>query len=157
MPEWPTPAPHEHPFNDVGMPECPELLTCSSMRPENDGARWAAASIRQFLEPNRSEAPEEAVRKERVRPVMELTPAAKKQIYVPAVRLFYERGYHATTMRGISANVGVKPPSINNHYRSGQEILHQIAQGIVVSLPRGAREAASRCADPAAGLRTFVM
>jgi AcrR family transcriptional regulator len=85
-----------------------------------------------------------------------LRQSTKERIYESAIRLFYERGYHATTMRDISAMAGIKPPSIYNHYPSKQEILHQIAEGIMADLLRGAREAISHCPDPAAELRAFI-
>ncbi len=43
-----------------------------------------------------------------------------------ASRLFYERGYHATTMRDLATGVGIKAASFYNHFSSKQEILMRV-------------------------------
>jgi AcrR family transcriptional regulator len=40
-----------------------------------------------------------------------------------ASRLFYERGYHATTVRALAKVVGIKESSVYNHFADKQEIL----------------------------------
>ena len=54
-----------------------------------------------------------------------------------ATVLFYEHGYHATTMRDVAAGVGIKAGSLYNHYASKEELLFQIAEGVMQDLPDG--------------------
>jgi AcrR family transcriptional regulator len=54
------------------------------------------------------------------------TPVTEQRILDAAVELFYERGYHATTMRDIASAVGIKAGSLYNHYAGKQEILLRI-------------------------------
>ena len=55
--------------------------------------------------------------------------------------LFYEQGYHATTMREVAAAVGIKAGSLYNHYVSKEELLDRIARGVMEELLAGGREA----------------
>jgi AcrR family transcriptional regulator len=47
----------------------------------------------------------------------------ERRILEAASRLFYERGYHATTMRDLASDVGVKAASLYNHFPGKQDIL----------------------------------
>lgn len=60
--------------------------------------------------------------------------STEARILQVATILFYEKGYHASTMREVAAGVGIKAGSLYNHYPSKQELLHQIAQGVMVEL-----------------------
>jgi AcrR family transcriptional regulator len=43
-----------------------------------------------------------------------------------AVKLFDERGYHATSMRDIASELNIRAPSLYNHVDSKQDLLQQI-------------------------------
>jgi TetR/AcrR family transcriptional regulator, cholesterol catabolism regulator len=55
-----------------------------------------------------------------------------------ATKLFYERGYHGTTMREIAAGVGIKAGSLYNHFPGKQDILLRIGQEATRPLYEGA-------------------
>jgi AcrR family transcriptional regulator len=48
------------------------------------------------------------------------------QICAAAIRIFFERGYHASTMRDIADAVGIRAPSIYNHFPNKQSLLHDV-------------------------------
>jgi AcrR family transcriptional regulator len=61
----------------------------------------------------------EAVRQKR-------RPQRREQILAVAVRLFHERGYHATGMDDIGAAAGITGPGIYRHFRNKEEILETL-------------------------------
>ena len=65
------------------------------------------------------------------------------RIRTAATNLFYTRGYHATTMRDIAAEVGMKASSLYNHYISKQELLYQIVHSTLHELVLGAQAVAA--------------
>jgi AcrR family transcriptional regulator len=79
-----------------------------------------------------------------------------RRILDVATRLFYEQGYHATTMREVAAGVGIKAGSLYNHYPGKQELLFRIADGTMRELLAGARVALDGLDDPRDRLRAFV-
>ena len=50
----------------------------------------------------------------------------KDQIFLQASQMFQEKGYLATSMRELAANVGLEPSSLYSHLRSKEEILRKI-------------------------------
>ena len=50
----------------------------------------------------------------------------KEEIYLQATQMFKEKGYLATSMRELAANVGLEPSSLYSHLRSKEEILRKI-------------------------------
>jgi AcrR family transcriptional regulator len=64
--------------------------------------------------------------------------ATARRILDVATLLFYERGYHAVTMREIAAGVGIKAGSLYNHFPGKQEILLRIGQEATRPLYEGA-------------------
>ena len=49
--------------------------------------------------------------------------ATKNRLLVAAVQLFADRGYEASSMRELAAEVGVKAPAIYNHFDSKTQVL----------------------------------
>ncbi len=49
--------------------------------------------------------------------------STKNRVLVAAVKLFADRGYEASSMRELAAEVGVKAPAIYNHFDSKTQVL----------------------------------
>jgi AcrR family transcriptional regulator len=82
--------------------------------------------------------------------------ATDQRILDVATVLFYEKGYHATTMREVAAGVGIKAGSLYNHFPSKEELLFQIAEGVMQNLLAGGREAVAVGPEPRDQLRALV-
>jgi len=79
------------------------------------------------------------------------------RIVAVATRLFYEKGYHATTMRQIAAGLDIKAGSLYNHFASKQDLLMQISYNTTRALYEGAvKRVEAAGEDPEARLRAFV-
>ena len=65
--------------------------------------------------------PQEPARKKR-------RPQRREQILAAAVRLFHERGYHATGMDEIGAAAGITGPGVYRHFRNKEEILETLVR-----------------------------
>lgn len=48
--------------------------------------------------------------------------------------MIFQRGYEATTLRDLAAEVGIKAPSLYNHMRTKQELLFELIQVHMTSL-----------------------
>lgn len=73
-----------------------------------------------------------------------------------ATRLFYERGYHATSMRDIASEVGVKAGSLYNHFPGKQDILFRVCFDTAKALADGL-DGRLAAGDPLeARLRAFI-
>lgn len=70
--------------------------------------------------------------------------------------LFYEKGYHGTSMREIADAVGIKAGSLYNHFAGKQEILYRIALGSIQELLDGGTALAADHADAPERLHAFV-
>jgi AcrR family transcriptional regulator len=64
--------------------------------------------------------------------------ATEQRILDVATEMFYERGYHATTMREIATGVGIKAGSLYNHFPGKHDILVRIGQEATRPLYEGA-------------------
>ena len=73
-----------------------------------------------------------------------------------ATVLFYEKGYHATTMREIAKHVGVKAGSLYNHFPGKQHILFHICRGAVSTLLEGALVRLDGLVEPDDRMRELV-
>lgn len=58
-----------------------------------------------------------------------------------AAKLFFERGYDATTLRQVASAAGLKVGSLYNHIGSKEDLLQQIMGGIIDDLMERVREA----------------
>jgi TetR/AcrR family transcriptional regulator, cholesterol catabolism regulator len=82
--------------------------------------------------------------------------STERRILDVATVLFYEHGYHATTMRDVAAGVGIKAGSLYNHYASKEELLFQIAEGVMQDLLAAGQEAVAAAEEPRDQLRALV-
>ena len=87
-------------------------------------------------------------------PWAEVTPDAARRLLVAAVEAFAERGYHATTTRDIAGRAGMSPAALYIHYKTKEELLHQISRighekalEILRTAAQGEGSAAERLAD----------
>lgn len=78
------------------------------------------------------------------------------RILEAATKLFYEKGYHATSMREVAAVVGIKAASVYNHFSGKEEILFEIAHGTMKEMLAGGRAAVGSASSPEAELRRLV-
>jgi AcrR family transcriptional regulator len=81
----------------------------------------------------------------------------EQRILEASTKLFYERGYHATTMRDIAAAVGIKAGSLYNHYSGKEEILLRICLETSRELYDGVIAALDGVDDVEEQLRAFVI
>jgi AcrR family transcriptional regulator len=80
----------------------------------------------------------------------------EQRILDVATVLFYEKGYHATTMREVAAGVGIKAGSLYNHFPSKEELFFQIAEGVMQNLLATGAEAVAAAPEPRDQLRALV-
>lgn len=57
----------------------------------------------------------------------------RKKIMEAALKLFSEKGYKATTMRDIAAEVGIRQGGIYNHFKGKEEILQTLINDLMHS------------------------
>ncbi|MEA2159554.1 MAG: hypothetical protein QOD66_1934 [Solirubrobacteraceae bacterium] len=82
--------------------------------------------------------------------------ATATRIREAATELFYEKGYHATSMREVAAVVGIKAASVYNHFGGKEDILFEITHGTMKDMLAGGRAAVESAASPEAALRRLV-
>jgi AcrR family transcriptional regulator len=82
--------------------------------------------------------------------------ATEQRVREVATTLFYERGYHGTTMREIAAGVGIKAGSLYNHYASKQDLLFRIVTDTVRETYDGAIERLEGIEDVEERLAAYV-
>jgi AcrR family transcriptional regulator len=73
-----------------------------------------------------------------------------------SARLFYERGYHATNLREIAAEVGIRAPSVYNHFLAKEDLLFAIAKETMEELLHSGTRAVEGIDDPGDRLRALV-
>lgn len=83
-------------------------------------------------------------------------PAGSRRILLAAATAFAERGFHATTTRDIAAQAGLSPAALYVHFRSKEEVLHQIAASALDFTIEVAATEASRPGSPADRLAGLV-
>jgi len=82
--------------------------------------------------------------------------ATERSVIEAATMLFYERGYHGTSVREIAHAVGIKAASLYNHFAGKQEILYAIALGSIEELLRGGQQVLERNNSAGSRLAAFV-
>jgi len=80
----------------------------------------------------------------------------EREIIEAATALFYERGYHGTSMRDIATRVSRTPGNLYNHVSSKHELLRLIALGSIEELLAGGKEVLASSDTAEARLLMFV-
>ena len=62
----------------------------------------------------------------------------REQIRSLAAKMFFERGYDATTMRGIAADLGIQAASLYYHFPDKEQILFDLIESVQSQLMAGA-------------------
>jgi AcrR family transcriptional regulator len=79
------------------------------------------------------------------------------QICAAAICVFYERGYHASTMRDIAEAVGIRAPSIYNHFPHKEALLHHVMIQTLMQLIEQAETSLAEAGDdPVERVSAFV-
>lgn len=81
----------------------------------------------------------------------------EQRILEAATALFYDKGYHAATMRDVAAAVGIKAGSLYNHFPGKTDLLFRIAYGTMEELLEGGRAAIAAYERPRDRLRALVV
>src|SRR5919201_6653515 len=80
-----------------------------------------------------------------------------EQVYTAALRLFREKGYHATSMQDIAAEVGLYKGSLYHYIGSKDELLAQVFERAMAGLlAEVERIAADTNARPSVQLRQLI-
>ena len=74
-------------------------------------------------------------------------PSRAREIREAATELFYERGYHGTSMREIAARLNMRAPSLYNHLESKQQLLVDIIEDDVALITREFEDATATTDD----------
>lgn len=83
-------------------------------------------------------------------------PETQELIYQAAVRLFRERGYHATSIRDIAAAVDIQPAAIYHYFRNKEAVLYSIMERVLTDLLRMQEALLNTGASPVEQLREMV-
>jgi AcrR family transcriptional regulator len=83
-------------------------------------------------------------------------PSTEQRILDAATALFYDKGYHATSVRELAAAVGIKAGSLYNHFPGKEDLLFRIAHGTMVELLEGGRVAVAPHDEPVDQLRALI-
>ncbi|WP_246799271.1 TetR/AcrR family transcriptional regulator [Bradyrhizobium sp. CCBAU 51753] len=83
-------------------------------------------------------------------------PTTLEAIRKAGVRLIYENGYEAMSLRKLAAEVGIQAGSLYNHIATKQDLLFDLVQDHINDLLRELDLALAGKADPVEQLRAFV-
>src|SRR5579871_5689555 len=115
----------------------PRCATCHSGRVPRRSSTQPAAWLPRTPETRRAwhNARDVHAREDRQNGVA-AAPAREEQVRAAALRLFKEKGYHATSMRDIAAAVGINKGSLNSYIKSKEDLLVPVfeqAQGVLLT------------------------
>ena len=79
-----------------------------------------------------------------------------EQIHAAGIRLIYEHGFEAMSLRQLAAAVGLQPSSLYNHFPNKHALLFAIISDYMRDLIAKADQALDTEADPVGRLRQFV-
>lgn len=83
-------------------------------------------------------------------------PYRRDEILAAAVKLFHERGYHATGMDDIGAEAGISGPAIYRHFKGKEEILEILLVDAAQTGLDAAREVVRAAPSPRQALERLV-
>src|SRR5579859_1550922 len=83
-------------------------------------------------------------------------PATLAAIRKSGLRLIYEHGYEALTLRRLAADVGILPGSLYNHIRTKQDLLFALVRDHMTDLLANLDRALAGRTDPTDALTAFV-
>jgi len=83
-------------------------------------------------------------------------PTTMEAIRKAGLRLIFEHGYAAMSLRQLAAEVGIQPGSLYNHISTKQELLFDLVQDHMNTLLRALEQALRDKQGPAERLRAFV-
>ena len=83
-------------------------------------------------------------------------PYRRDEILAAAVKLFHERGYHATGMDDIGAEAGISGPAIYRHFRGKEEILEILLLEAAQTGLEAAHEVVSAAPSPRQALERLA-
>ncbi|HPD93302.1 MAG: TetR/AcrR family transcriptional regulator [Rhodobacter sp.] len=81
---------------------------------------------------------------------------ARDRLLAGAARLFHVKGYAATTVRAIGAEVGILSGSLFHHVRSKEDLLFQVMERVIGAMLRDLGQALATAAGPRDRLRALV-
>jgi AcrR family transcriptional regulator len=87
---------------------------------------------------------------------MTATTTTQSRIERAATELFYEQGYHATSMRDIASRVGITAGALYNHFPGKQDLLFAISLNTTRALCDEALVRLQDRTDVEDALRTFI-
>ncbi len=82
--------------------------------------------------------------------------ARMEEILARAAELFYEKGYHATTIEDVAREVGMLKGSLYYYIRSKEDLLYELLLGIIVKGVEHASKAIEGVSDPTERLEKAV-
>ena len=82
--------------------------------------------------------------------------ARMEEILARAAELFYEKGYHATTIEDVAREVGMLKGSLYYYIRSKEDLLYELLLGIIVKGVEHASKAIEGITDPTERLEKAV-
>jgi AcrR family transcriptional regulator len=82
--------------------------------------------------------------------------ARMEEILARAAELFYEKGYHATTIEDVAREVGMLKGSLYYYIRSKEDLLYELLLGIIVKGVEHASKAIEGVTDPTERLEKAV-
>jgi len=81
----------------------------------------------------------------------------RARVLAASVEIFGARGYRATSMNEIAAEVGLSKPTLYHYFRNKEELLVRIYSEVLDESLRMARESVAAAATPLDGLRDVLV
>jgi AcrR family transcriptional regulator len=85
-----------------------------------------------------------------------MSKVSREEIIAAAVRLFFQNGYHATSMQDVAHEVAIKKPSLYHHFESKEAILLAILETGMDKLLADLKSIAASDDDSATKLREAI-
>lgn len=83
--------------------------------------------------------------------------AQRARVLAASVEIFGTRGYRATSMNEIAAEVGLSKPTLYHYFRNKEELLVRIYSEVLDESLSSARETVAAAPTPLAGLRALLI